>query len=225
MKVTERRNSAGESMKRVKKLALLLWVLFVAAGMLAQSSDPSKTGDAKTGEARRRKSPDTVQETGAPSDYVIGADDVLHISVWKEPDLSEILPVRPDGKISMPLLNDIPAAGLTPLALKDSITEKLKKYIADPRVTVVVTAMNSQRVFVTGEVMHSGPIPLLPQMTVLQVLSQAGFTQFANLKGIYLLRMVNGRQQKLPFNYKEVVKGNHPEQNILLKPGDTVVVP
>lgn len=212
-------------MKRVKKLALLLWVLFVAAGMLAQSSDPSKTGDAKTGEARTSKSPDTVQETGAPSDYVIGADDVLHISVWKEPELSEQLPVRPDGKISMPLLNDIPAAGLTPLALKDSITEKLKKYIADPRVTVVVTAMNSQRVFVTGEVMHSGPIPLLPQMTVLQVLSQAGFTQFANLKGIYLLRMVNGRQQKLPFNYKEVVKGNHPEQNILLKPGDTVVVP
>ena len=212
-------------MKRVKKLALLLWVLFVAAGMLAQSSDPSKTGDAKTGEARTSKSPDTVQETGAPSDYVIGADDVLHISVWKEPELSEQLPVRPDGKISMPLLNDIPAAGLTPLALKDSITEKLKKYIADPRVTVVVTAMNSQRVFVTGEVMHSGPIPLLPQMTVLQVLSQAGFTQFANLKGIYLLRMVNGRQQKLPFNYKEVVKGNHPEQNIFLKPGDTVVVP
>ena len=212
-------------MKRVKKLALLLWVLFVAAGMLAQSSTPSKTGDAKTGDARTSKPADTVQETGAPSDYVIGADDILHISVWKEPELSEQLPVRPDGKISMPLLNDIPAAGLTPLALKDSITEKLKKYIADPRVTVVVTAMNSQRIFVTGEVLHSGPIPLLPQMTVLQVLSQAGFTQFANLKGIYLLRVVNGRQQKLPFNYKEVVKGNHPEQNILLKPGDTVVVP
>jgi polysaccharide biosynthesis/export protein len=123
------------------------------------------------------------------------------------------------------LLNDIPAAGLTPLQLKDSITEKLKKFIADPRVTVVVTAMNSQRVFVSGEVLHSGPIPLLPHMTVLQALSQAGFNQFANLKGIYLLRTENGKQEKIPFNYKEVIKGNRPEQNIMLKPGDTVVVP
>jgi polysaccharide export outer membrane protein len=125
----------------------------------------------------------------------------------------------------MPLLNDIPAAGLTPLQLKESITEKLKKYLADPRVTVVVTAMNSRRIFVTGEVTHSGPIPLLPHMTVLQALAQAGFTQFAKPSAIYLLRTENGKQVKLPFNYKEVVKGRHPEQNIELKPGDTVVVP
>jgi len=160
-----------------------------------------------------------------PAEYVIGADDTLHIAVWKEPDLSATLPVRPDGKISLPLLNDVPAAGLTPMQLAASITEKLKKYIADPRVTVVVTAMNSRRIFVTGEVVHSGAIPLLPNMTLLQALSSAGFTQFANVKGIYLLRTENGRQVKLPFNYKEVVKGNHPEQNIMLKPGDTVVVP
>lgn len=159
------------------------------------------------------------------SDYVIGADDTLRITVWKEPDLTESLPVRPDGKISMPLLNDVQAAGLTPLELKDSITEKLRKYITDPRVTVVVTAMNSRRIFVTGEVQHTGPQALLPHMTVLQALAQAGFTQFANLKGIYILRSENGRQTKLPFNYKEVVKGNHPDQNIPLKPGDTVVVP
>jgi len=125
----------------------------------------------------------------------------------------------------MPLLNDIPAAGLTPLQLKDSITEKLKKFIADPRVTVVVTAMNSRRIFVSGEVLRTGPLPLLPHMTMLQALAQAGFTQFANLKGIYLLRTENGKQEKLPFNYKEVIKGNHPEQNIMLKPGDTVIVP
>jgi polysaccharide export outer membrane protein len=212
-------------MKNARRLALPLWLLLVAAGGLAQSSDKPKAGDAQAGEAKTSKPGDAVQGVGASSDYVIGADDVLHISVWKEPDLSEQLPVRPDGKISMPLLNDIPAAGLTPLALKDSITEKLKKYISDPRVTVVVTAMNSQRVFVTGEVTHSGPMTLLPQMTVLQALAEAGFTQFANLKAIYLLRTVNGKQQKLPFNYKDVVKGNHPEQNILLKPGDTVVVP
>jgi polysaccharide biosynthesis/export protein len=150
---------------------------------------------------------------------------MLHVSVWKEPDLTATLPVRPDGKISLPLLDDVPAAGLTPMQLADSITVKLKKFIADPRVTVVVTAMNSQRIFVTGEVVHSGAVPLLPNMTMLQALSAAGFTQFANLKGIYLLRTENGKQVKLPFNYKDVVKGRHPEQNIQLRPGDTVVVP
>lgn len=207
-------------MKKVMKLAVLLSAMSLAAGMLAQSSDPPKAADNKTD-----KPPEMVRETGVAPDYVIGADDTLHISVWKEPDLSEQLPVRPDGKISMPLLNDVQAAGLTPLQLKDSITEKLKKYIADPHVTVVVLAMNSRRIFVTGEVLHSGPITLLPHMTVLQALSQAGFTQFANPKAIYLLRTQNGKQEKLPFNYKEVVKGNHPEENIELKPGDTLVVP
>ncbi len=206
-------------MKKAMKLATLLGMGFLAAAMSAQSDAvPSE-------KANGDKSAAAAQDSGAPSDYVIGADDMLRISVWKEPDLSEVLPVRPDGKISMPLLNDIPAAGLTPLQLKDSITEKLKKFIADPRVTVVVTAMNSQRVFVSGEVLHSGPIPLLPHMTMLQVLSEAGFSQFANLKGIYLLRTENGKQEKIPFNYKEVIKGNRPEQNIMLKPGDTVVVP
>ena len=207
-------------MKKAMKLGVLMAMGFLASAMLGQSGDTGKNDEAKTD-----KPAAMAQDAGAPSDYVIGADDTLRISVWKEPDLSEILPVRPDGKISMPLLNDIPAAGLTPLQLKDSITEKLKKFIADPRVTVVVTAMNSQRVFVLGEVLHSGPIPLLPHMTVLQALSQAGFNQFANLKGIYLLRTENGKQEKIPFNYKEVIKGNRPEQNIMLKPGDTVVVP
>ena len=215
------RSKAGESMKKVMKTPALLTVVLFAAAVLAQSISDGKND--KPANAMQGTAP--ASEAGTASDYVIGADDTLHISVWKEPDLSETLPVRPDGKISMPLLNDVTAAGLTPLQLKDSITEKLKKYIADPRVTVVVTAMNSRRVFVTGEVVHSGPMPLLPHMTMLQALAQAGFTQFANLKGIYLLRTENGKQEKLPFNYKEVVKGNHPEQNIVLKPGDTLVVP
>jgi len=220
-------------MKKATKLAVLLGMGLLAVGVLAQTSDAAKEDAAKNAKpvadavskgADLQDGASKAQETTA-SDYVIGADDMLHISVWKEPDLSETLPVRPDGKISMPLLNDVSAAGLTPLQLKDSITEKLKKYIADPRVTVVVTAMNSRRIFVTGEVLHTGPMILLPHMTVLQALAQAGFTQFANPKNIYLLRTENGRQEKLPFNYKEVVKGNHPEQNIPLKPGDTVVVP
>ena len=205
---------------KTMKLAVLLGMSLLAGRVLAQTSDVVKDNVTNS-----PKPADAVQDAGAGSDYVIGADDTLHISVWKEPDLSETLPVRPDGKISMPLLNDIPAAGLTPLQLKDSITEKLKKYIADPRVTIVVTAMNSRRIFVTGEVLHTGPMVLLPHMTVLQALAQAGFTQFANPKNIYLLRTENGKQEKLPFNYKEVVKGNHPEQNIALKAGDTLVVP
>ena len=206
--------------KIAMKLALLIGMGLLAAGMQAQDSIANKPDASKSDKGAAQ-----APETASDSDYVIGADDVLRISVWKEPDLSETLPVRPDGKISMPLLNDIPAAGLTPLQLKDSITEKLKKFIADPRVTVVVQTMTSRRIFVTGEVVHTGPMTLLPHMTMLQALSQAGFTQFANVKGIYLLRTENGKQEKLPFNYKDVIKGNHPEQNIVLKPGDTVVVP
>jgi polysaccharide export outer membrane protein len=207
-------------MKKAIQFAVLIGIGLLASAMLAQTGNLAKSNEAKSD-----KTAATAPEPQAASDYVIGADDTLRITVWKEPDLSELLPVRPDGKISMPLLNDIPAAGLTPLQLKDSITEKLKKFIADPRVTVVVTAMNSQRIFVSGEVLHTGPTPLLPHMTMLQALSQAGFTQFANLKAIYLLRTENGKQEKIPFNYKEVIKGNHPEQNVMLKPGDTVVVP
>src|SRR6266567_931280 len=207
-------------MKKAMKLAILMGMGLLTAGVVGQNNNAAKAyADKPTATAQAP----AASSSASDSDYVIGADDVLRISVWKEPDLSEILPVRPDGKISMPLLNDVPAAGLTPLQLKDSLTEKLKKYIADPRVTVVVTAMNSRRIFVSGEVVHTGPMALLPHMTMLQALSQAGFTQFANPKAIYLLRTENGKQQKLPFNYKDVIKGNHPEQNIVLKPGDTVV--
>ena len=109
------------------------------------------------------------------------------------------------------------------MQLAVSITEKLKKYVTDPRVTVVVTQMNSQRFYVTGEVLHTGAMPLLPNMTVLQALASAGFTQFANLKGMYLLRLENGKQNRLPINYKALVKGEAVNQNILLKPGDTIV--
>jgi polysaccharide biosynthesis/export protein len=202
--------------------AQMLLAVFLATAMAAQSTPaaqhPSGTADGTAAAAPVSGSP-------AGPDYIIGADDTLHVSVWKEPDLTASLPVRSDGKISLPLLNDVQAAGLTPMQLKDSITAKLKKFIDDPRVTVVVTGMNSQRIFITGEVVHSGATPLLPNMTMLQALSSAGFNQFSNVKGIYLLRMENGKQEKISFNYKEVVKGRHPEQNIQLRPGDTVVVP
>jgi polysaccharide export outer membrane protein len=206
-------------MTKVTKLVVLMVGGLFTLATWAQTDGAAK--NAKTNQAAA----DSTSKSVAGPDYVIGADDNLHIAVWKEVDLTTSLPVRPDGKISLPLLNDVQAAGLTPMQLADSITEKLKKYIADPRVTVVVTAMNSRRIYVLGEVLHTGAVPLLPNMTVLQALATAGFTQFANLKGIYVLRTENGRQVKLPFNYKQVVKGADPRQNIALKPGDTVVVP
>jgi polysaccharide export outer membrane protein len=162
----------------------------------------------------------------APADpnYIIGAQDVLDISVWKEDQLTKSVPVRPDGKISMPLLNDVQAAGLTPTQLATQITESLKKFVTDPQVTVIVREINSQRVYMLGEVSRQGAYPLLPGMTVLQALSSSGgFTQFANVKKIYVLRVENGKQQKYPFNYKRALES--PDQNILLKAGDTIVVP
>jgi polysaccharide export outer membrane protein len=170
------------------------------------------------------------QATPAPIDtdpsYKIGPQDVLRIDVWKEPDISRLVPVRPDGKITLPLLNDIQAAGLTPLQLGAKISEGLKKFITSPQVTVGVTEINSRRVFVTGEVARPGAFPLLPNMTVLQALSSSGgFTQFARVKNIYVLRMEDAKQVKHPFNYKDAVSGKHPEQNIILEGGDIIVVP
>jgi polysaccharide export outer membrane protein len=160
------------------------------------------------------------------ADYVIGPQDVVRIDVWKEPDISRTIPVRPDGKLSLPLLNDIQASGLTAVQLGKAIREGLTKYLTNPEVTVTVTEINSRRVYITGEVTRAGAFPLLPNMTVLQALSSAGgFTQFAKLKGIYVLRNEAGKQMKLPFNYKEVVKGKNQDENILLQPGDVIVVP
>src|SRR6266487_2360499 len=151
--------------------------------------------------------------------YRIGPEDVLQVSVWKNEALSRTVPVRPDGKISLPLLNDVQAAGLTPMQLAAAIEDGFKKYITSPQVTVSVTEINSRRVYVTGEVTRTGAFPLLPNMTVLQALSSSGgFTAFAKLKNIYVLRVEEGKQVKHPFNYKDVVSGKNQAQNILLQP-------
>jgi polysaccharide export outer membrane protein len=159
--------------------------------------------------------------------YTIGPEDVLSVSVWKEADFSNAaVPVRPDGMVSLPLLGDVVAAGKTPSQLADDITTKLKKYIEEPRVTVVVTGMNSRRVFILGEVNHPGPIGMSANMTVLQAISAAGGpTAYANTKKITVLRNEQGKQTKYLFNYKEVIKGNNQDQNVQLKAGDTIVVP
>jgi polysaccharide export outer membrane protein len=205
-----------------RRLQWLVGILVCVLSSLVWAQSSPASGDSKPA-----SSTSTVPDSapGVGPGYLIGADDVLKISVWKEPDLSETLPVRVDGKISMPLLNDVTAAGLTPTQLAALLTERLKKFVADPRVTVIVTAMNSQKVYVTGEVTHTGSMTLTPNMTVLQALASAGFTQFADTKKIYILRVENGQQRKIPVNYKKLVKGDALDQNIVLKPSDTIVVP
>ena len=158
------------------------------------------------------------------SRYIIGPDDSLQVTVWKEPTLSGTVPVRPDGMISLVLVGDMPAAGLTPMALGADISQRLKKYIQDPVVTVVVLGVNSHRIFLVGEVAHVGPLMLTPGMTVLQaIVSAGGLTQFASSKRIYILRTVAGKQQKMPFNYKQALKGENEGVSLLV--GDTIVVP
>jgi len=203
-----------------------LAVFLILAAVPTKAQEPS--GSHQTAQsAVPAMAGDTVQKAATvdPS-YVIGAQDVLDINVWKEPDVSRVVPVRPDGKISLPLLNDVQAAGLTPAQLAAQVTESLKKYVTNPQVTVIVTTINSQRVYILGEVTRPGAFPLIPGMSVLQALSSAGgFTQFAKVKNIFVRRLENGKETKYPFNYKEVISGKKPEQDILLKAGDTIVVP
>jgi polysaccharide export outer membrane protein len=208
-------------------------VILAATGMArAAQQDKKNEGKEKSTAIARNSAPPADDSKMAPSPattdpaYVIGAEDMLDISVWKEPDVSRVVPVRPDGRISLPLINDVQAAGSTPQQLAGAVAEKLRKYLNEPQVTVIVTAINSQRVFVVGEVLRAGAFPLLPGMTVLQALSSAGgFTTFADVKKIHVLRLRNGKHVELPFNYRDVLKGDNPDQNIKLEPGDTVVVP
>ena len=161
-----------------------------------------------------------------PPGYLIGPEDVLSIVYWKDKDMSTEVAVRPDGRISVPLLNDIQAAGLTPEQLRERLTEDSKKYIEDPSVTVVVKVINSRKVFITGEVGKPGPYPLVAPMTVLQLIALAGgLRDYAQTKKIVIVRTENGRQTTYKFNYKDVSAGRKLQQNIELKPNDTIVVP
>ncbi len=159
--------------------------------------------------------------------YVIGEDDVLDIDVWKEKEISRAIPVRPDGKISLPLIGEIQASGMTPLQLQDDIAHRLKDFLANPAVTVIVTDPRSHHINVMGQVAKPGSYPLSQSMTVLDAISLAGgFRDFAKETKIYVLRPVpGGTPTRLPFNYKDAIKGKNPEKNVVLRPGDTVVVP
>jgi polysaccharide export outer membrane protein len=161
------------------------------------------------------------------NEFVIGNGDVLAINVWKQPDLSRSVPVRSDGKVSLPLIGEVKATGQTPLKLEEEITSKFQPYLAEPEVTVIVEQINSEKFNILGRVAKPGSYPLLNPTTVLDAIALAGGTKdFAKQKSIYILRRhPDGTEDRLPFNYQDVIKGKNTAQNIDLQPRDTIVVP
>ncbi len=220
----------------MERFGLVLAVTLLCAPLVAGSQEPApaglqqNAGASETGAGQKTSAPTSnvaASQYAGPMDasrYVIGPEDSLQVTVWKEPTLSGTFPVRPDGMISLVLVGDLPAAGKTPTALSADITQRLKKYVQDPVVTVAVLGVNSQRVFMVGEVGKVGSVKLTPGMTVLQaIVTAGGLNQFANSKHIYILRSVSGKEQKIPFNYKQALKGI--DEGAALLPGDTIVVP
>jgi polysaccharide biosynthesis/export protein len=221
-------------MERTKRCligSLLVVVLgYVQAGFGQTAGSENPANQQKPGvQGKNADSKGTATASApiaTPSDFVIGESDVLNINVWKEPEISQSVVVRPDGKISLPLIGEVHVSGLTPVQTQTLLANKLQSILTNPQVTVTVTEIRSRMAFVTGEVGKPGAYPLLVPTTVLQLITNAGgLGQFANKKGIFVLRTVDGKQQKFAFNYSQVIKGEKPEQNILVRPGDTVVVP
>ena len=206
--------------------ALTLLVLLSLPASAQSNSAPAPPAAASD------KPADDKARTGAraahsDNSYVIGADDVLAINVWKEPEVSRSVPVRSDGKISLPLVGELTAGGETPLQLEQEIAKRLASYISEPEVTVIVQDSKSQRINILGMVVRPGAYMLTGSATVLDAIAMAGgFKDFAKQKAIYVLRQnPDGTQKRIPFNYKEVIKGHDPDQNVRLQPRDTVVVP
>jgi polysaccharide export outer membrane protein len=206
---------------------------------LAQAAPPSQAQPPKPAQpapVQAQKPPAPKPAVPAPqnvgpavpveADFTIGPEDVLGVIVWREADVSSDVTVRPDGMITLPLIRDVRAAGLTPQQLADRVQTALREYITDASVTVVVRQMNSRKVFITGEVAKPGAYPLASSMTVMQLIAVAGgLTEFAEGKSISVMRIEGGQTKTFPFDYKNVANGKKPGQNIALKSGDTVVVP
>jgi len=199
------------------------------AGAIAFLLAFAAAGDAQTSFASPQvAAPNAPAPAGVtvPAGYLIGPEDVLTIVVWREKDMSTDAVVRPDGRISLPLLNDLQAAGLTPDQLKEAIEKAAAKYVSEPNATVIVKAINSRKVHIIGNVIKAGTYPLAGDTTVLQLIAQAGGLQeWADSKHISVMRKEDGKDTALKFNYKDVVKQKNLQQNVLLKPGDTVIVP
>ena len=205
---------------------MLLACILSVSSLFAQSGGDGAKPESQAASPAQAAAPNSAVAADDDS-YVIGIDDLLAINVWKEPDISRAVPVRSDGKISLPLVGEVVAGGKTPRALKAEITEKLKNYISEPEVTVIVQEMRSKKFNIMGQVTRPGSFQLSGTMTVLDALAVAGgFRDFAKKKDIYVLRKkADGTDERLPFNYKDVIKGKNSQQNVRLMPGDTVVVP
>ena len=203
-------------------------VVILAASIFGRAQAGSPAVNAHESPASSSTSSDRLLPSApsiSPDTYLIGASDSLNVTVWKETALSGEVLVRPDGMISMPLLGDVHAAGLTPLQLATEVETKLKKFIQSPNVTVEIRQIHSKVIYMLGEVGKKGPIDLTPGMTLLQAISSAGgLTDYANSKKIYILRTSSGKQEKIPVHYKEALKGDS-ALNLALQPGDTIVVP
>lgn len=217
------RRGAGAAMRVCAVLLLgATSVLAQTQGQPAPAANPPTAAPPAAAAAAAPRPTDPV----LPPGYVIGTDDVLSIMFWKDKDMSADAQVRPDGRIALPLINEVQAAGLTPEQLREKITEESRKYMEDANITVVVRQINSRKVFITGEVNRPGPYPLTAKTTVIQLISMAGgLREYADSKKIVIMRSENGKSTSLKFNYKDVTAGKNLEQNIELKPGDTVVVP
>lgn len=210
--------------------ASLIGCLLVAICPLLQGAVPQSNATSKPQSGAHASTADKAAPSGGvvhDDSYVIGASDVLAINVWKEPDVSRVIPVRSDGRISLPLAGELQAAGETPKQLEQEIGKRLASYISEPEVTVIVQESKSRRINILGMVTKPGSYLLSNSMTVLDAIAMAGgFKDFAKQKNIYVLRQgANGAQARLPFNYKDVIKGKNTNQNVQLEPGDTVVVP
>jgi polysaccharide export outer membrane protein len=195
-------------------------------GLWAQAGEPASPAPAAVAAAPASQD---ANANGRAHDntYVIGNDDILVVNVWKEPDISRSVPVRSDGNISLPLVGEVQAAGHTPHQLEADISDKLKNYISEPEVTVIVQEIRSQKFNVLGMVTRPGTYPLTNSMTVLDAIALAGgFRDFAKQKSIYILREnPDGTKARLDFNYKDVVKGKNSQQNVKLQPRDSIVIP
>jgi polysaccharide export outer membrane protein len=201
-----------------------LMLIFCSVALSAQTAPKNETASA----INAAPSPTAGTSSAKPHDdsFIIGNDDVLAINVWKEPDISRSIPVRSDGKISLPLVGEVQATGLTPLALEKDIAAKLKSYIAEPEVTVMVQQVNSQKFNILGQVTRPGSYVIANSPTVLDAIALAGgFRDFAKKKSIYVLRQTATGETRLPFNYKAVSEGKDMAQNVKLLPGDTIIVP
>lgn len=204
-------------MRKLFSFAIIITLIFLVSVPMVFSQED------KEGPEKKKPQPEWMPVSES---YVIGPEDVLYIHVWKEEAFSRNIPVRMDGKISLPLIDDVQAAGFTARQLKEALTKRLREFIDNPVVSVTVIEVNSYKVYVSGQVRNPGVYRLRSETTVLQIIPMTGgFTDWANQKKILVIRKEDGKEKRITVNYKKIVKGDAPESNIILKAGDTIIVP